>query len=119
MTSQVTDNKKFWNTIKPFFSDKTGKQNKNTLIESTNEELPEKIISDEKEVSEIFNEYFVNISNELGLHQNLDILRDTNHVINPHDKAVEMFKTHPNIVKIQNNNMTNLLFVSMKLQKIQ
>ena len=54
-TKSVTDNKLFWKVIKPSFSDKTISNENVTLVES------EEIITDEKRVSEIFNEYFGNI----------------------------------------------------------
>ena len=42
------DNKQFWKTIKPFFSNKVGDKEKITLIEE------EKVVSEDKEVAETF-----------------------------------------------------------------
>ena len=54
--SVVTENKKFWKTVKIFLSDKVKKHSKITLVES------EKIISQDDQVAKTFNEYFINIS---------------------------------------------------------
>ena len=48
----VTDNRLFWKTIKPLLSDKGGNRSKITLIDK------EKVVSEDQEVSNIFNNYF-------------------------------------------------------------
>ena len=35
-TRDITDNKKFWKTIKPFFSEKHNSRNKITIVEGNN-----------------------------------------------------------------------------------
>ena len=54
-TNLVTDNRKFWKTVKPLFSEKHFSNNKITLLEG------EEIISEDQEIAEIFNAYFANI----------------------------------------------------------
>ena len=49
--SEVTDNKKFWKTVKPFISDKSSSKSRITLIEDG------KIMSNESEVAETFNDF--------------------------------------------------------------
>ena len=44
----VTDNKQFWKTVKPFFSDKVGDNERINLIEE------EKVVSEDKEVAKTF-----------------------------------------------------------------
>ena len=56
--SLITDNKKFWQTVKPFFSEKHFGKKKVILVEDEN------IISNNKEVAEIMNAFFSNISGE-------------------------------------------------------
>ena len=56
---RVTDNKQFWKTVKPCLTDKTLKDKRITLIDN------EKVVSDEKELVKIFNEYFSNIVSNL------------------------------------------------------
>ena len=50
--TSITDNKKFWKTMKPFLTDKGVVNKKITLIEGI------KIISDDPEVAETLNHYF-------------------------------------------------------------
>ena len=54
-TSQIIDNRKFWRSVKPLFSDKIIKAS--NFIQYENQE----IISDEKEVAEKYKLYFSNI----------------------------------------------------------
>ena len=51
----ITDNKKFWQTIKPFLSEKTKSREKVTLIENEN------LVSDDAEVANCLNNFFSNI----------------------------------------------------------
>ena len=52
--SSIRDNKKFWKTVKPLFSEKTMSTDKITLIEDN------VIVSDNQKVAEIFNTFFGN-----------------------------------------------------------
>ena len=51
----ITDNKNFWQTIKPFLSEKTKSREKITLIENEN------LVSDDAEVANCLNNFFSNI----------------------------------------------------------
>ena len=57
----VSDNKNFWRTIKPYFSDKGNFSNK-IMISQKN-----CIVSDDRRLSEIFNTQFINITKTLDL----------------------------------------------------
>ena len=64
----VTDNKTFWRKVKPLLSEKVNLQTKILLVEKGNDlsdpEISsevEKVISEDKEIAETFNEFFVNI----------------------------------------------------------
>ena len=52
----ITDNKKFWKTVKPLFSDKIKNQSKIVLVEN------DEVISDDCQVTEIFNNHFATIT---------------------------------------------------------
>ena len=52
---QVSDNKLFWKSVKPFFGDKGSNSSKITLVE-------ENVISDEEEIANVMNDYFINVS---------------------------------------------------------
>ena len=54
---QVSVNQLFWKSAKPFFHDKGSNSSKITLVEENN------IISDEKEIANIMNNYFINFKN--------------------------------------------------------
>ena len=51
----VNDNKTLWKTVKTLFSDKITYSEKITLIEG------DKIVTDDSEIANIFNDYFSNI----------------------------------------------------------
>ena len=94
--NSVNDNKIFWQTVKPFFTDKNKKNGKIVLVEDN------RIITDNVKNAEKFNEYFVNIT------QNLDIPDITNEVlpieveyIDPIDKIIYNYSKHPSIIKIK------------------
>ena len=92
--SLVTDNKKFWKTVKPFFSDKLQSKNKIVLIED------ETIISKDVEVAETMNEFFVSVTDSLGINENSGYENATEGIADPIDKAVHKFSNHPSILKI-------------------
>ena len=64
----VTDNNTFWRTLKLLFSEKVNLQTKSFLVEKGNDlsnpEISsevEKVLSEDMEIAETFNEFFVNI----------------------------------------------------------
>ena len=94
-TRDITDNKKFWKTVKPLFSEKYSSRNKITLLEGNN------IISKDEEVAETKNTFFSNVGKELDIkvcskdksHCNPDL----DHISN----IITKFKDHPSILKIK------------------
>ena len=98
----VSDNKIFWKRISPLFSNKIKAKEKITLVEN------EKIISNDLEIANTFNNYFGKIV------QNLDIPRNRNHIsnthlaqVNPVLGCIEKFSEHTSIKNIK-NRMSNL-----------
>ena len=76
----ISDNKKFWKTIKPFFSNK-GLNTNNMMLVEDNE-----IVREEEIIANIMNNYFTNITTHLKLKPtkidpkvNLEIIIDTFH----------------------------------------
>ena len=57
----VTDSRKFWSTVKPFFSDTS--KTVNNIILSDND----KMLKDEKKVAKTLNDYFTNLTKKLKL----------------------------------------------------
>ena len=116
-TKLITDNKKFWKTVKPMFSDKHVSNNKITLLEG------DEIISRDKEVAETFNSFFTNAVNNLNIEG-----YETEYCLNPNlDKIsniTQKFINHPSILKIKDKVKTEVKFhfstvtVSMIREKI-
>ena len=91
----ITDSSKFWATIKPLFSNKTKSTECITLKENG------KIISNDKGLVRIFNEFFVNIVPNLGINTNDSFLVNTDNENDPIKKAVAKYKNHSSIISIK------------------
>ena len=85
MLKRVTDNKQFWKTVNQCLTDKTLKDERITLIET------EKVVSDERELLNIFNEYFSNIISNLDIQRPPNINLHYDPVLN----AIKKFENHP------------------------
>ena len=105
--NNINNNKNFWKTVKPFFSDKSIINKKVVLIEDND------IISDDKEVANTMNTYFSNVLPVLDIegykccyNYNTDMDEIQNHV--------NKFKAHPSILKIKDKiNITEPFFFSI------
>ena len=101
----VTDNKEFWKTVKPFLSDKVTTFPKISLVEKG------EIISDESKVANSFSNFFENAIRSLGIkankhsHENYDLK-------NPVEIAIKKFEQHPSINLINKNTTNNITFIS-------
>ena len=67
-TPDITDNKTFWKTVKPLFTDKIETKFKIKLIEKKvisgvgqEQIFSEKVISEDQTVAEVFSKFFINI----------------------------------------------------------
>ena len=67
----LSDNRKFWKTIKPFFSNKGLIFNKLMLKENN------RLITEEKKLATLMNTFFVNIA------ESLDLKKDDDSPLNP------------------------------------
>ncbi len=93
--SHITDNRKFWNTVKPFISNKNKSKTKITLIED------ERVITKDEEVAEILNNYFVTVTDSLGINENNEAITSTTDITDPIDQVVLKYSSHPSIIKIR------------------
>ena len=103
----ATDNKMFWKKVRPLFTDKIQTKSKITLIEKkvlkengkVNE--VEEIITDDKAIAEIFNEFYVNIvpNLKISMENNFDteFVKTENPVLN----AVNKYKNHPSVIMMK------------------
>ena len=85
----VTDNKKFWKTIRPKFSNKCKTANAIVLVED------EKILQDEKAIANTFNNHLTDVTHSLGLTK-----KNIGHE-NTLSKIVETFRDFESIKKIK------------------
>ena len=96
-TKSITDNRKFWKTVKPLFSDKPITNNKITLLEG------EEIISDNFEIAETLNAFFTNVVENLDIQGfNTSDYSADSELDNTYN-IIEKFKNHPSILKIKEN----------------
>ena len=103
----ISNNKKFWKTVKPFFSEKQLINKKIVLIEK------DEIISNDKKVAEIMNTFFSNIVTLLDIKDfNSDYRYDES--IDEISNIMNKFKTHLSIIKIKEEvNVTDPFYFSI------
>ena len=102
--SLISDNKKFWKTVKPFFSDKKLSNESITLIENNN------IISSDSDIAETFNDFFANAVKNLNINVDSALITNSDHIEDPIIRAIEKYKKHPSIVKIKELNGNSMSF---------
>ena len=88
--NSLNDSKKFWKNIKPLFSDKGSSTNKVMICEK------EEIVSNEKEVADLMNNHFVNVTKELNLKQDIEEERSIRL-----DDIIDKYKQHESIKVIK------------------
>ena len=94
-TKKITDNKTFWRTVVPTFSNKNSKSDKIILNEEG------KTITDEKELCRTFSTYFANIVSDLKIPKIQDNAFDIKSNHDPVLAAINTFQNHPSVVNIK------------------
>ena len=79
--NNITNNKTFWKTVKPFLTNKGSSVSKITLIQN------DKILS--KSVSDCFSDFFEGAVESLGININESLLEDVTGLNNPVDIAIK------------------------------
>ena len=100
-TKKVTDNKTFWRTVVPTFSNKNSKSDKIIVNEEG------KTVSDEKELCRTFNTYFANIISDLKIPKIQD---NASNIKSNHDlvlAAINTFQNHPSVVNINQRELNS------------
>ena len=109
--SQISDNKKFWKNVKPLFSEKCVSNDNIALIEKTGV-MREEIITDDKKLAEIFNNFFSGAVRSLNINYfeffSWDCIFSENE--DPIIKAIEKYSKHPSILKINEHYPQNKKF---------
>ena len=105
----ITDDKKFWRTVKQFLSDKGPKTQNITLIKNNC------IISKYQDVSETLNNFFKSTVDSFNLSENKYVLTNIGGLI-----AVKKIENHPSIFDIKENVTTsNLYFSEISISDIE
>ena len=99
----VSDNKKFWKTVKPFLSDKVTTFSKISLVEKGG------IISDESKVVNAFSNFFENAIRSLGIKEN-EHSQENYDLKNPVEIAIKKFEQQLSINLINKNITKNEVF---------
>ena len=88
---RITNNRKFWQTIKPNFTDKSLKDDRITTVEG------DKVIAEERDVLKLFKDLFEKIVECLKIER--PILSDLSD--DPVLNAIENFSRHASVLKIK------------------
>ena len=108
-TSFVSDNKLFWKTVKPFFSNNGSHRGNIKLVEG------DKLLQDDSEVAEELNNFFKEAVSTLDVNENSYIINpDSINISDPIEKAISKYKFHPSILLI-NDKIVNQNKFSFKL----
>ena len=91
----IENDKQFWTTVKPLFSNTNPMSEKITLIENG------KILSNDEEVAECFNEYFINITDGMGIDPSLKGVYENLTLDEMVVRAVKKYEHHPSIKRIK------------------
>ena len=96
--NNLTDNKKFWDTIKPIFSNKAKGSSNITLVED------KKLITSEKEVAETLNKHFIESVRKLVENDSSSAyITENSTKTDPISKIIDKFRYHPSILSIKKN----------------
>ena len=93
-THNITDNKRFWRTMKPLFNDKSSSNQVNNLL------IDGKIVNKDDEIAQNLNNYFANAVKSLDIKENRYLLTENN-IDDPINAAIKKFAVHPSILKIK------------------
>ena len=93
------DSKKFWQNVKPLFSDKQDVKNRNIIIIEN-----DTVISDKKELAEKFNNFFIEAVENLEIeHFASDNEENFIEDDDPITTIIKRYSSHPSILKIKEN----------------
>ena len=94
----LTDNRKFWNTVKPLFSTKSKGHNNITLIDNNN------LVTSDNEVAEILNRHFIeSVKVLVDKDSSSAFLTEKSSTDDPVENIIQKFRYHPSIISIQQN----------------
>ena len=105
--NQTSNNKQFWDTVKPFLTNKSNRTNQISLLEN------DKVISDTNEVCNILNNYFINIASNIPVPLDINSLTTQG--------VIDAYSNHPSIKCIRNNvtSQNNFSFQTVSSSQIK
>lgn len=92
--NNYTDNKRFWQTVKPLFSS-GGIAQQITLVENDD------VITSDKKITETFNTFFIEAVDSLELVDNRVLQTSIGTLTDPVKIALKRFEDHPSIIDIK------------------
>jgi len=93
--NDITDNKKFWKTMKPLFGNNGVTNEKIVLVEG------DKIINEDAQLAQTFNDFFDNAVKSLGITENEMLRTKVGETQGGVMDAIKMYESHPSILKIK------------------
>ena len=109
----IVDNKKFWKTVKSFFSDKSNNFENLSLSENGN------LLTDDFEIAQTFNKYFQNLVPNVDLKVPSNLLCQTPEHGNEVLAAIYKYQSHPNIKTILEKCNFSFSFKTVSLTDIE
>ena len=108
----ITDNRKFWHTVKPFLSDKVKSREAIILVDNEN------IKSNENEMANTFNDFFSNIVKNLKIPE-YQCENDLHNRLSSHPalQAIMKYRNHPSINIIRHFSQRYSSFYFSQVEK--
>ena len=108
----ITDNRKFWHTVKPFLSDKVKSREATILVDNEN------IKSNENEMTNTFNDFFKNIVKSLNIPE-YQCENDLHSTFSSHPalQAIMKHRNHPSINIIRHFSQRYSSFYFSQVEK--
>ena len=104
--NDIIDNKQFWRNVKPLLSDNISESSKITLVNNN------RIVSDDREICDVFNEFFVNVVPNLNIPKFTGSDNLHEHVTGDSVQSIlYKYRSHPSIIKIKERRESSEKFV--------
>ena len=101
----ISSNKQFWNTVKPFLTNKGCMSN--YFISVRNGDA---FIDKASELVEMFNTHYINIAGKTSRVLPENYVIDTNNTQEINEGIIGKYERHPSILKIKNNFVSSITF---------
>ena len=109
--NNICDNKIFWATVKPLFSNKI--KSVENIVLSENGVL----IKDEEEIANVFNNFFMNILPNLGINNQHEFLNTADNSQDPIENVICKYENRSSIISIISSS--SFVFEAVTKEKIE